>query len=525
MTSKIIETSSEKKARLSADRKIQRAEQKEKHPKVYQALLESRRAYGSKIRNNPEAYAALLESQRAYKAKIRNNPEDYDNKLSRQILSRPIKRGARSSAQDARNYAKMASRQAQEAQNAADIAKEAIPPARIFVRPASVPPGRTMAVESRRVATSIPATQADVIIPPSRGFVRPRLIPPGKTMAADSRRAWDSSQDAIKSAKDARNYAQYAREYANGAIASGIVADTTAMDAELKYNDDIDDAEQYELKAEMSAEYARRIARTARTEANAAEDTSEQLYDHIREIEREANMLAGGDKATLFDGEELGPDESKHDDDDIGPTIAGTMPAIERESVARSRPDSVDASDFKYNDGVIAGANIVPIGIKDPLESRSSRLSSDSSRLSSDSLNNNSYSGSRAALNANGFGMPIYPSVEQSSVGDEIKGYQDLRGGPDSNDAPIPDEALALRAQRMNRQRVQDPNFRANNKWNPTIGRGNKLVLSTAPNSLQVIRDAQIKYNQPGRTRRGDAVNLVRLGNQTSNKILNQYQP
>jgi hypothetical protein len=77
----------------------------------------------------------------------------------------------------------------------------------------------------------------------------------------------------------------------------------------------------------------------------------------------------------------------------------------------------------------------------------------------------------------------------------------------------------------MNRQRVQNPNFRAQNKWNPTIGRGNKLVLSTAPNSLQTIRDAQIPYRQPGRRVRGNAVDLVRLGVATSTKILNQYQP
>ena len=523
MTSKIIETPSEKKSRRSANRKAQRSEQKEKHPEVYQALLESRRAYGAKVRNDPEAYAALLESQRAYKAKIRNNPEDYDTKLSRQIQSRPIRRGARSAAQDARNYARMASRQAQEAQNYADIAQESIPPARIFVRPASVPPGKIMAAESRRIATPTPAPQAVEAKQP-REFVRPASVPPGKMMAIESRRAWDSSQDAIKSAKDARKIAQEARGYSNEAIAAGIVADTTALDAELKYNDDLDDAEQYELKAELTADDARRIARRARTEANSAEDASERLYDHIREIEREANMLAGGQKATLFDGEELGPDESKRDDDDEGPAISGTMAGIERESVARSRPDSVDASDFKYNDGVIAGANIVPVGMNDPLESKSSRLSSDSSRLSSDSLIS-SYSGSRASLNANGFGTPIYPSVEQSSVGDEIKGYQDLRGGPDANDESIPDNALALRNQHMNRQRVQNPNFRKENKWNPTIGRGNKLVLSTAPNALQVIRESQIKYNKPGRTRRGDAVDLIRLGNQTSTKILNQYQP
>ena len=77
----------------------------------------------------------------------------------------------------------------------------------------------------------------------------------------------------------------------------------------------------------------------------------------------------------------------------------------------------------------------------------------------------------------------------------------------------------------MNRQRVQNPNFRAQNKWNPTIGRGNKFILSTAPNSLQTIRDAKIPYRQPGRRVRGNAVDLVRLGNQTSVRILNQYQP
>jgi hypothetical protein len=137
-----------------------------------------------------------------------------------------------------------------------------------------------------------------------------------------------------------------------------------------------------------------------------------------------------------------------------------------------------------------------------------------------------SRAGSRAASNANSFGISEFPDFNRpADIDGEIQSLRDLRGGPDANDSEIPDDVLAARAQHMNRQRVQNPNFRAQNKWNPTIGRGNKFILSTAPNSLQTIRDAQIPYRQPGRRVRGNAVDLVRLGNQTSTKILNQYQP
>ena len=248
------------------------------------------------------------------------------------------------------------------------------------------------------------------------------------------------------------------------------------------------------------------------------------LYDEVKEIVREATMLAGGNKATWFDGEEDGPDESKHDDD-VGPAVAGTMAGEERYATARPRADNVDVSQLDMRQGAEAGPWILPIE-KDPLDQRIADQHEAAIKYHREQGNLLSRAGSLASLESNGYGQPQYPDVNPpSDIGEEIQGLKDLRGGPDSTLSPIPDDILALRAQHMNRQRVQNPNFRAQNKWNPTIGRGNKLILSTAPNSLQTIRDAQIPYRQPGRQFRGNAVNLVRLGNQTSTRILNQYQP
>ena len=296
-----------------------------------------------------------------------------------------------------------------------------------------------------------------------------------------------------------------------------------AVDAGFDYALDKAEADEYADEAAYSADKARRRATQARQAANEAVMTGARLYDEVREIEREATMLAGRGKATFFDGVDLGPDESKHDDD-VGPAVAGTMAGEERYAAARPRTDNVDVSRLDTHQGAEAGARVLPVE-KDPLEYKSSRLSFDSSSRSSNSLIS-SYSGSRASLDAIGYGQPQYPDVNRpANIGEEDRRHRDLRGGPDANDSEIPDDALALRAQHMNRQRVQNPNFRAQNKWNPTIGRGNKFILSTAPNSLQTIRDAKIPYRQPGRRVRGNAVDLVRLGNQTSVRILNQYQP
>ena len=502
------------------------------YPETVIADLENRERQGKKI--NPkdlakayESLARMKQGDEAAKARLASEQEikrlaDIESarprlaaQTARQIHSAPMRRGARSSAQEALNYAQMARRYAQQAENASTrtISTQAADQAKLDRRQAMRDQEALDAESSAAYRTAAErTTQA------RRQAMRDQEALDAETASGHVNRMREITR-AATSAQDARQFAQDARRYAIEANDAGIVTHMRSVDAGLDYALGKTKAEDYADEAAYSSDKARRRATQARQAADEAAMTGARLYDEVRKIEREATMLAGDNKATLFAGQELGVglDESKHDD----------MAGKELYDKAGPRADAVDVSRPDMHRKVVAGARVL-LPEKDPLMSK--RIADQNEAAINWHREQGNFLPSRAgsidSLNANGYGQAQMPDVNRpADIGEEDRRLRDLRGGPDSALVPISDDVLAARAQHMNRQRVQNPNFRAQNKWNPTIGRGNKFILSTAPNSLQTIRDAQIPYRQPGRRVRGNAVDLVRLGNQTSTKILNQYQP
>ena len=297
-------------------------------------------------------------------------------------------------------------------------------------------------------------------------------------------------------------------------------------------------------------------------------------YDDIKEIKREideAKMLSGGDHATLFNGDTLNmsanqdtADAEKHDN-------GGTESGLERYRGSKRDTDIPDLSNFDFNDYAMAGGDVLPTrGSINDFES-DFRQRSNNSKKSIYSAFSGDYAGSQESLLSNGYGRPAMPQFNNRK--NESKYEQDYKEGHDSevfdnqrlqglnapglNAQPLSDigdngsimseisnhinlrddsmdstdnkptmEDLIRRMKGVNRTNTNFKDFKKKQKWNPTTGRGNKLKgIKTMSNSLSSIREAQIPYKQPNRSYKGDAVNLVRMGNSTITKIINQYQP
>ena len=284
-------------------------------------------------------------------------------------------------------------------------------------------------------------------------------------------------------------------------------------------------------------------------------------YDDINEIRREideAKMLSGGDHATLFNGDTLNmsanqdtADAEKHDN-------GGTESGLERYRGSKRDTDIPDLSNFDFNDYAMAGGDVLPTrGSINDFES-DFRQRSNNSKKSIYSAFSGDYAGSQESLLSNGYGRPAMPQFNNRK--NESKYEQDYKEGHDSpglNAQPLSDigdngsimseisnhinlrddsmdstdnkptmEDLIRRMKGVNRTNTNFKDFKKKQKWNPTTGRGNKLKgIKTMSNSLSSIRETQIPYKQPNRSYKGDAVNLVRMGNSTITKIINQYQP
>lgn len=294
---------------------------------------------------------------------------------------------------------------------------------------------------------------------------------------------------------------------------------------------------------------------------------SEEAYNvmkNTKKIIKETKMLTGKNKATLFNGEDL-DDESKHDDDEDMATGA-TQSGYERNQNARANTDIPDMSDFNFERYAEAGADELPIESqgrrRKPIREesdfrrsnrrRSQGIYSQNDPLDDEGAYSNNYAGSNAALQINGYGRPAMPQFnnpnrtreinpnqsmdgldqqnpepEEDQIQNEISNLMNLNmGDNDSIDNPLNMESLLKRMKSANRGDSSMRGFREKNKWNPTMGRGNKLKgIKTMSNSLSSIRESQIPYKQPNRSYKGDAVNLIKKGNSTITKIINQYQP
>ena len=281
----------------------------------------------------------------------------------------------------------------------------------------------------------------------------------------------------------------------------------------------------------------------------------EEQVKQIKEIIDEAKMLSGGSHATLFNGDTLNisanddtADEEKHDN-------GGTESGLERYRKSNSDTDIPDLSDFDFNDYAMSGDDILPREGRTPYIIESG---SDFRRRRREGINtresafSGDYAGSQESLMANGYGMPSLPNypnmrdINENKYGDdmsdvsnmsnngdngnimsEISRHINLRDDSmDSTDNKPTMEDLIRRMKGVNRTNTNFKDFKKKQKWNPTTGRGNKLKgIKLMSNSLSSIREASIPYKQPNRTYKGDAVNLVRMGNAKMVGIINQYQP
>tara|TARA_R110000850_G_scaffold78053_3_gene169086 strand:- start:230 stop:1735 length:1506 start_codon:yes stop_codon:yes gene_type:complete len=252
---------------------------------------------------------------------------------------------------------------------------------------------------------------------------------------------------------------------------------------------------------------------------------NESIERNVRNIVDEAEMLSGGARDSEFGGQDIKNNERKTEDiENQGPAMSGTESGLERGQKAESIIEVEDLSNFEYKGTTAVDFENHPFP--------SSMVGNMDSFMETPIIR-------RRPVSSSGFLSG--GSDSSSDIMSSISGFTDLSGSDgkysdgdggmsDASSSAIMRPNLGQRFQRLN---VSTMGSSRNNrlgqnmlgKFNPSVNRNNSLMLNVAPNSLAQVRDAQIRFQQPNRSKSGNQVNLVRLGNQRMIEINNQYAP
>lgn len=232
----------------------------------------------------------------------------------------------------------------------------------------------------------------------------------------------------------------------------------------------------------------------------------------VRDIVDEVEILSGGINDSLMDATDLVDEnaEAKHDDDDdlTGHPDAGIERAEDAHRIAEVDLEHLDEN---LSDFFMEREDIV----YDDLSSIGRRFGESIPHFRSSFVND----------------MDIQSVSSGDSIMDSISGLTSLSsqdGSWFSSDKDLESNIdMSERMNGMNKIAV-NKDFRDNiGKYNPMSNANNRLMMSQGVSlgTINEMRSRDIKYKQPNRKIKSDAVNLVRLGNQTALKIQNEYAP
>lgn len=246
---------------------------------------------------------------------------------------------------------------------------------------------------------------------------------------------------------------------------------------------------------------------------NQEEKEIKSNIETVKDIVKEAEMLTGGKLDSLFNVTDVHL-ENRPELNDVAPAIAGTESGYTRGQQAHEIQE-VDMSNFTVKDGSMSKQIISGMWeIADDIGGSKNITESWKNRSFGDDGTNRGMS-------------------DMSDISSEILGFlkltQDNLYGEDMADIGV-DKPLNY-TERMGKLNIgiMNKNFdRRKIKYN---NNNDSIIQSIAPDmmignqSVSEVRGSDIPYKQPTRSYKNNAVNLVRLGNQTSYKINNQFAP
>jgi len=235
--------------------------------------------------------------------------------------------------------------------------------------------------------------------------------------------------------------------------------------------------------------------------------------DRVRDIVQEVEILSGGQNDSLMDGQDL-VDEQKYDtdyDNHRGHSRSG----IQRGRDAHAIPE-IDLEDIESSLSQFFGEEDAPEGISDDSASIGRRFGQAIPRV-------------RGGFNQDDDVQSVMSGSD--SIMSTISGLTSLSdkdGSWFSKDKDLEkDIDVNERMSGINKIPMSKDAQTEIGKFNPMMNAGNKLLMSQGASlgTISEMRKKEINYKQPNRKFKNDAINLVRLGNQTNIKMKQEYDP
>ena len=235
--------------------------------------------------------------------------------------------------------------------------------------------------------------------------------------------------------------------------------------------------------------------------------------DRVRDIVQEVEILSGGQNDSLMDGQDL-VDEQKYDtdyDNHRGHSRSG----IQRGRDAHAIPE-IDLEDIESSLSQFFGEEDAPEGISDDSASIGRRFGQAIPRV-------------RGGFNQDDDVQSVMSGSD--SIMSTISGLTSLSdkdGSWFSKDKDLEkDIDVNERMSGINKIPMSKDAQTEIGKFNPMMNAGNKLLMSQGASlgTISEMRKKEINYKQPNRKFKNNAVDLVRLGNQTNIKMNQEYDP
>jgi hypothetical protein len=233
----------------------------------------------------------------------------------------------------------------------------------------------------------------------------------------------------------------------------------------------------------------------------------------VRNIVDEVEILSGGKNDSLMDAQDL-VDEEKHDTDthrDTHFAKSGVQRGRDSHAVQEIDLENMEASlrDF-FGEGEDEG-----LPLNDDVSSIGRRFGESISRV-------------------RGFSDDVSSVISGGSdIMSSISGLTSLseeNGSWFSKDKQLEDDTdVNDRMSSMNRTAMRKDTREQIGKFNPMMNAGNKLLMSQGA-SLGTInemrkKENEVEYKQPNRKHKGNAVDLVKMGNRTKIMMDNEFNP
>ena len=227
----------------------------------------------------------------------------------------------------------------------------------------------------------------------------------------------------------------------------------------------------------------------------------------VRDIVDEVEILSGGPNDSLMDGQDL-VDENKHEtgDNPRGHASSGLDRGRKSHAVREIDLESIESSVNDFFEGEEKG-------ISDDVSSIGRRFGQAIPRVRSFADDDESVMSASDSIMSSITGLTALSDKDGSWYSKD----NDLEKDVDVN------ERMAV----MNKIAINKDTQTEIGKFNPMMNTGNKLLMSQGASlgTISEMRKNEIAYKQPNRKYKGNAVNLVRMGNRTAQLLDNEYAP